>query len=290
LCPSSRVGRATRPASARSPRDSGLGLATVAYHVSVLVGDGSLHRGAGQPRTIVEPAGPATRAEGNEIEIPLIGQIAAGVPVDAVELAEDSFLPSRRLVGHGNVFMLQVKGDSMTGAAIIDGDLVVVRRQQAAENGEIVAAQLDGTATDEATVKTLQRIDGHAWLMPHNPAYQPIPADWVPRHADGSGLGPESRNPFLFLAAAENLATSGAARVSCRFFSASRWRGAARVSGAVRGLGGRWPGRWRRRVRGLRRRRGGGRLRSRSRGLCGWGRLGRRALRRSRRPAIRAGW
>ena len=78
--------------------------------------------------------------------------------------------------------------------------------------------------------------------------------------------------------------------VSCRFFSASRWRGAARVSGAVRGLGGRWPGRWRRRVRGLRRRRGGGRLRSRSRGLCGWGRLGRRALRRSRRPAIRAGW
>lgn len=113
---------------------------------------------------------------------------------------------------------------------------------------------------------------------------------WVPRHADGSGLGPESRNPFLFLASAENLATSGAARVSCRFFSASRWLGAARVSGAVRGLGGRWPGRWRRRVRGLRRRRGGGRLRSRSRGLCGWGRLGRRALRRSRRPAIRAGW
>ena len=65
----------------------------------------------------------------------------------------------------------------MTGAAIIDGDLVVVRQQHAAENGEIVAAQLDGTATDEATVKTLQRIGGHAWLMPHNPAYQPIPAD-----------------------------------------------------------------------------------------------------------------
>ena len=65
----------------------------------------------------------------------------------------------------------------MTGAAIIDGDLVVVRQQQVAENGEIVAAQLDGTATDEATVKTLQWIDGHTWLMPHNPAYQPIPAD-----------------------------------------------------------------------------------------------------------------
>jgi repressor LexA len=73
--------------------------------------------------------------------------------------------------------MLRVKGDSMTGAAITDGDLVVVRQQHTAENGEIVAAQLDRSGTVEATVKTLQRLDGHAWLMPCNPAYQPIPAD-----------------------------------------------------------------------------------------------------------------
>jgi repressor LexA len=65
----------------------------------------------------------------------------------------------------------------MTGAAITDGDLVVVRQQKVAENGEIVAAQLDRAGTCEATVKTLQRLDGHVWLMPHNPAYQPIPAD-----------------------------------------------------------------------------------------------------------------
>jgi repressor LexA len=65
----------------------------------------------------------------------------------------------------------------MTGAAIADGDLVVVRQQPVAENGEIVAAQLDGGGTAETTVKTLQRLDGHAWLMPHNPDYQPIPAD-----------------------------------------------------------------------------------------------------------------
>jgi repressor LexA len=67
----------------------------------------------------------------------------------------------------------------MTAAAIADGDLVVVRQQQVAENGEIVAAQLDRTGTAEATVKTLQlqRLDGHVWLKPHNPAYQPIPAD-----------------------------------------------------------------------------------------------------------------
>jgi repressor LexA len=155
----------------------GLAVSTVAYHVSVLEQEGSLRRGAGQPRTIVEPAEPATRTEGDEVEVPLIGQIAAGIPLDAVESAEETFLLPRRLVGRGTLFMLRVKGDSMTGAAITDGDLVVVRQQQLAENGEIVAAQLDRNGTAEATVKTLQRLDGHAWLMPHNPAYQPIPAD-----------------------------------------------------------------------------------------------------------------
>ena len=155
----------------------GLAVSTVSYHVSVLEQEGSLRRGAGQPRTIVEPADPTTRAEGDTVEVPLIGQIAAGIPLDAVELAEETFLLPRRLVGHGSLFMLRVKGDSMTGAAITDGDLVVVRRQQVAENGEIVAAQLDRSGTAEATVKTLQRLDGHVWLMPHNPAYQPIPAD-----------------------------------------------------------------------------------------------------------------
>jgi repressor LexA len=125
----------------------------------------------------VEPAGPPSSPGDDAAEVPLIGQIAAGVPLDAVELAEETFRLPRRLVGHGTLFMLKVNGDSMTGAAIADGDLVVVRRQLVAENGEIVAAQLDGAGGAEATVKTLQRLDGHAWLMPHNPDYQPIPAD-----------------------------------------------------------------------------------------------------------------
>ncbi len=155
----------------------GLAVSTVSYHLSVLEQDGSLRRGPGQPRTIVEPASPAPRAEGDEVEVPLIGQIAAGVPLDAVELAEETFLLPRRLVGCGTLFMLRVKGDSMTGAAISDGDLVIVRQQQVAENGEIVAARLDRAGTGEATVKTLRRLDSHVWLMPHNPAYQPIPAD-----------------------------------------------------------------------------------------------------------------
>ena len=94
-----------------------------------------------------------------------------------MQLAEDTFWLPRRLVGHGTLFKLKVKGESMTGAAIADGDLVVVGSSRWPKNGEIVAAQLGGTGTAEATVKTLQRLDGHAWLMPHNPGYQPIPAD-----------------------------------------------------------------------------------------------------------------
>jgi repressor LexA len=125
----------------------------------------------------VDPADPISRPEADGVEVPLIGQIPAGLPLDAVELAEETFWLPRRLVGHGRLFMLRVKGDSMTGAAITDGDLVVVRQQPVAENGEIVAAQLGGAATAEATVKTWQRLDGHAWLMPHHPDYQPIPAD-----------------------------------------------------------------------------------------------------------------
>jgi repressor LexA len=155
----------------------GLAVSTVSYHVSVLEQEGSLRRGPGQPRTIVEPTDPTPEPAGDEVEIPLIGQIAAGIPLDAVELAEETFVLPRRLVGHGRLFMLRVRGDSMTGAAITDGDLVVVRQQPTADNGEIVAAQLDGAGSAEATVKTLQQLDAHAWLMPHNPGYQPIPAD-----------------------------------------------------------------------------------------------------------------
>jgi repressor LexA len=165
------------PTQREIARHLGIAVSTVSYHVSVLEQEGSLRRRPGQPRTIVEPTDPAPRPKGDEVEVPLIGQIPAGIPLDAVELAEETFRLPRRLVGHGTLFMLQVTGDSMIGAAIADGDLVIVRQQPVAENGEIVAAQLDGVGTAEATVKTLQRLDGHAWLMPHNPAYQPIPAD-----------------------------------------------------------------------------------------------------------------
>ena len=117
-----------------------------------------------------EPSVPTSETVG----IPLLGTIAAGTGVLADEQVESVMTLPRELVGHGELFMLRVKGDSMIDAAICDGDYVVVRRSQTADNGDIVAALLDG---DEATVKTLKRRDGHVWLMPHNPAYAPILGD-----------------------------------------------------------------------------------------------------------------
>jgi repressor LexA len=105
--------------------------------------------------------------------VPVVGRIAAGGPILAEQLVEDVFPLPRQLVGDGELFLLKVQGDSMVDAAICDGDWVVVRRQPVAENGEVVAAMLDG----EATVKTFKRERGHLWLLPQNPAYAPIPGD-----------------------------------------------------------------------------------------------------------------
>src|SRR6266516_4396581 len=105
--------------------------------------------------------------------VPVVGRIAAGGPILAEQMIEDVFPLPRALVGEGTLFMLRVVGDSMVDAAISDGDWVVVRHQEDGNNGDIVAAMIDG----EATVKTLQRRDGHVWLLPHNPAYAPIDGD-----------------------------------------------------------------------------------------------------------------
>ncbi|MCI5826320.1 MAG: transcriptional repressor LexA [Arcanobacterium sp.] len=104
---------------------------------------------------------------------PLVGTIAAGSPILAEQHIEESFSLPRQLTGSGEMFVLHVKGESMIEAAICDGDYVVVRQQPVAEQGEIVAAMIDG----EATVKVLNKKDGHVWLMPCNAAYDPIPAD-----------------------------------------------------------------------------------------------------------------
>ncbi len=105
--------------------------------------------------------------------VPVLGRIAAGVPIMAEESVEDVFALPRQIVGEGALFLLKVVGDSMVDAAICDGDWVVVRQQPSADNGDIVAAMLDS----EATVKTFKRKDGHVWLLPHNTAFDPIDGD-----------------------------------------------------------------------------------------------------------------
>jgi len=161
-----------------SIREMGLavGLASsssVAHQLKALEAKGYLRRDPKRPRAIEVcwPDGDAPGGYAGEvIEVPLLGRIAAGAPVLAEQHIEDVLPLPPQLVGRGPVFALQVKGDSMIDAAICDGDWVVVREQKTAETGEMVAALLDG----EATVKTLRRVPGQVWLMPHNPAYAPI--------------------------------------------------------------------------------------------------------------------
>jgi repressor LexA len=161
---------------------------SVSYQLSTLQSKGYLRRDAGRPRTVEVrlPGQPAVRPEAEEAEevmldipsqdaayVPVLGRIAAGGPILAEEAIEEVFPLPKQLVGNGTLFLLKVVGDSMINAAIADGDWVVVRQQPVAENGDIVAAMIDG----EATVKTFKRADDHIWLMPHNPAYTPIPGD-----------------------------------------------------------------------------------------------------------------
>jgi repressor LexA len=120
------------------------------------------------------------RAELSDPDYPGLGvRIPAGGPILADESVEDVIPLPKQLVGEGTFIMLRVVGESMINAAITDGDWVVVRRDSDVENGDIVAAMLesDSPADREATVKTFKKVDGHVWLIPHNPAYSPIMAD-----------------------------------------------------------------------------------------------------------------
>lgn len=132
---------------------------------------GLLRRDPTKPRAVTL-ARPATRAEG--VAIPLLGRIAAGAPILAQENVEDYLTVPVGFAEEADHFALRVRGDSMVGAGILDGDLVVVRRQDAAEDGDIVAALLPGPAEDEATVKRLRRQDGRVLLVPENPALEPF--------------------------------------------------------------------------------------------------------------------
>jgi repressor LexA len=130
---------------------------------------GLLRRDPAKPRAM-ELQGPgAPRATG--VSVPLLGRIAAGAPVLAEQNIEDYLQLPRDYAGEDH-FALRVRGDSMVGAGILDGDVVVVRRQDAAEDGDIVAVLLTGPAEEEATVKRLRRREGRILLVPENPAME----------------------------------------------------------------------------------------------------------------------
>jgi repressor LexA len=157
---------------------------SVAHQLRTLERKGYLRRDPNRPRAVdvrgADDAAtpPVTEVAGSDALpvptfVPVLGRIAAGGPILAEEAVEDVFPLPRELVGEGTLFLLKVVGNSMVEAAICDGDWVVVRQQNVADNGDIVAAMIDG----EATVKTFKRAGGQVWLMPHNPAFDPIPGN-----------------------------------------------------------------------------------------------------------------
>ena len=152
-----------------------------------------------RPGTEADDEAPLDIASQEATYVPLVGEIAAGYPKDARQSVEDVFPLPKQLVGEGDLFLLKVVGDSMIDAAIADGDWVVVREQQVAENGEIVAAMIEG----EATVKSYRVSDDHIWLIPHNPAFAP-----------SRGMGPPSSAAWWRCSASLTSATEHRGRVS----------------------------------------------------------------------------
>jgi repressor LexA len=166
-------------------------LSSVTHQLGQLELSGYLRRDPNRPRAMeilidVGASAPSEPTDGGELAdassatpigdaamVPMVGRIAAGIPITADQQIEEVYPLPRQLVGKGELFMLKVVGDSMIDAAICDGDWVVVRRQQTAENGEVVAAMLDS----EATVKVFRQRDGHTWLLPRNSAFEPIVGD-----------------------------------------------------------------------------------------------------------------
>jgi repressor LexA len=156
-------------------------LSSVTHQLGQLELSGYLRRDPNRPRAIeilidlapTEVTPETTPTIGDAAMVPLVGRIAAGVPITAEQQIDEIFPLPRQLVGKGELFMLKVVGESMIDAAICDGDWVVVRQQQTAENGDIVAAMLD----EEATVKVFRQRDGHTWLLPRNSNFEPIVGD-----------------------------------------------------------------------------------------------------------------
>ena len=144
---------------------------SVHAHLTQLEKKGLLRRDPTKPRAMEVLDGQVSRGR----SVPLVGRVTAGLPILATENIEDYLVLPQSLQGRGDLFALRVQGESMIEAGIEDGDIVVLRRQETAENGEIVVAMID----DEATLKRIYYEDGHVRLQPENAAMEPIYADEV---------------------------------------------------------------------------------------------------------------
>ncbi len=145
---------------------------SVHAQLNSLVEAGAIRKDPAKPRAIVVVDGaPVEEGRGRVRDVPVLGQIAAGTPILAAENVEEILPLPVDLVGEGPVFLLEIKGDSMIDAGILEGDLVAVRSQPDADDGDIVAALIDD---EEATVKRLRRRDGKVILVSENPVYEPM--------------------------------------------------------------------------------------------------------------------
>jgi repressor LexA len=148
---------------------------TVQSHLKTLERRGLLKRDPTKPRALVATRGDDEPQTIESITLPVVGRVAAGVPITATENLEDQFVLPASWAPRTGGFVLRVKGDSMIDAAILDGDLIVVEQRPTANNGEIVVAMIDG----EATVKRFYRENGRIRLQPENASMAPIYADDV---------------------------------------------------------------------------------------------------------------
>ncbi|WP_078546957.1 transcriptional repressor LexA [Litchfieldia alkalitelluris] len=147
---------------------------TVHGHLSRLESKGLIRRDPTKPRAIeiLDVEADSHVINYNVVNVPVIGKVTAGLPITAIENIEEYFpLPDKYVTPDDNVFMLEIMGDSMIEAGILDGDLVIVKQQQSANNGDIVVAM---TEDDEATVKRFFKEKDHFRLQPENSLLEPI--------------------------------------------------------------------------------------------------------------------
>ncbi len=156
---------------------------TVQKSMTILEEEGFIRKQAGKRRAFEVVAGGAEKPQApaqdrtDVVDVPVVGRVAAGMPILAEQNIEGSFPMPAQFIGKGTNFMLTVHGDSMIEAGIMDGDYILVQEQKTANNGDIVVAMINGEFESESTVKTFYKENGHIRLQPQNSSMDPIIVD-----------------------------------------------------------------------------------------------------------------